>query len=57
MQCDVNPIRYAKCNDSRHPAMRNAGMSYEFSHLESEAEGWSLLNINRAIEKYKDWCE
>ena len=56
MQCDNNPIRYAKCDDNKHPAMKNPSMSYEFSLLEAEAEGWSLMHINRALKRYEEWC-
>jgi len=56
MQCDNNPIRYAKCTDDKHPNMKNSSLAYEFSPLEAEAEGWSLLHINRALERYESWC-
>ena len=57
MQCDNNPIRYAKCNDDKHPAMKNSNLKYEFSLLEAEAEGWSLMHINRALEWYESWID
>lgn len=57
MQCDSNPYRYAKCNDDSHPNMKNASLKYELSPLETEAEGWALLNINKALEFYESKCE
>lgn len=57
MQCDTNPIRYAKCQDDEHPAMTNLCLRYEYSKLESEAEGWALLNLYKAIEQYEKWCD
>lgn len=56
MQCDRNPIRYAKCQDDKHPAIRNSHMKYKLSELEAEAEGWALLNFNRALWRYERWC-
>lgn len=55
MQCDKNPIRYSRCNDNKHPGLKNNFLSYSFSLLESEAEGWSLMNIYQAIERYESW--
>jgi hypothetical protein len=57
MQCDSNPIRYAKCNDNLHPALKNSSLKYELSPLEAEAEGFALLNINKALERYENWCD
>lgn len=55
MQCDKNPIRYAKCADDRHPKITNTYLKYKLSMLETEAEGWSLLHVNRAIARYESW--
>lgn len=55
MQCDRNPIRYAKCSDDVHPAMKNGNLAYELSPLESEAEGWALMHFNKALEHYESW--
>ena len=55
IQCDENPIRYAKCQDDRHPVIVNSYLKYKFSQLETEAEGWALLNLNRALKKYERW--
>ena len=56
-QCDKNPIRYAKCQDDRHPIIRNHRLKYKLSESESEAEGWALLNFGRALARYEKWCE
>lgn len=56
MQCDENPIRYAKCQDDRHPVITNAYLKYQLSFLEAEAEGWALLHFNRALYRYERWC-
>ena len=57
MQCDANPIRYAKCQDDKHPVLKNPHLRYKYSVLETEAEGWALLNLHKAIERYEQWCD
>jgi len=55
IQCDRNPIRYAKCEDTRHERITNESLAYELSPLESEAEGWALINFDKALKQYEKW--
>ena len=57
LQTDSNPIGHAKNPRDKHHRITNARLKYEFSLSEAEAEGWSLMHINKAIERYERWCE
>lgn len=56
-QCDRDIKEYWRLASDMHESIRQSFMRYELSPLESEAEGRALLNFNKALERYQEWCE
>lgn len=54
MQCDRNPHSYQQ-TAAENPDIISSRLKYEFADIEAEAEGWSYMVLNKAMERYKAW--
>jgi hypothetical protein len=56
-QCDRDIKQYWKANTNLHESIIQPRLKYELSPFEAEAEGWSLINFNKALERYENWSQ